>query len=178
MTVTLTSQADTPKQGWFAAFLKFGGLSGMGWLLDFALLLSMVGAFGVPPFVANVISSSTAALTVFLLSRRLIFDRSEGALGTRIAVYLVYTLCLITAAAWVMTLIIQVLAGLAQANGYAPSPAVLVLLTQTGGPGTRRTGGATSRAGRVADERAASAIREQAVAILKSTLHRAFSEIA
>ncbi len=125
MTVILTSQAGTPKQGRLAAFLKFGGLSGLGWLLDFALLLSMVGALGVPPFVANVISSSTAALTVFLASRRFIFDRSEGALGTRIAVYLLYTLCLITAAAWVMTLIIQVLAGLAQANGYAPSPAVL-----------------------------------------------------
>ena len=125
MTTILTRQSGNPKQGWLAAFLKFGGLSGMGWLLDFALLLSMVGAFGVPPFVANVISSSTAALTVFLVSRRLIFDRSEGALGTRIAVYLLYTLCLITAAAWVMTLIIQLLAGLAQANFYALSPAIL-----------------------------------------------------
>ena len=125
MTVTLTSQAGTPKQGWLAAFLKFGGLSGMGWLLDFALLMSMVGALGVPPFAANVVSSSIAALTVFLVSRRFIFDRSEGALGTRVAVYLFYTLCLITAAAWAMTLIIQVLAGLAQANGYALSPAVL-----------------------------------------------------
>ncbi len=125
MTVTLTSQADTPKQGWLAAFLKFGGLSGMGWLLDFALLLSMVGGLGMPPFVANVISSSTAALTVFLVSRRLIFDRSEGALGTRIAVYLLYTVCLITAAAWVMTLVIQLLGGLAQANGLDPSRAVL-----------------------------------------------------
>ena len=125
MTTTLTSQANPSKQGWLAAFLKFGGLSGMGWLLDFALLLSMVGGLGVPPFLANVISSSAAALTVFLVSRRFIFDRSEGALGTRVAVYLLYTLCLITAAAGVMTLIIQVLAGLAQANGYAPSPAVL-----------------------------------------------------
>ena len=125
MTTTLASQASPPKQGWLAAFLKFGGLSGMGWLLDFALLLSMVGSLGVPPFVANVISSSAAALTVFLVSRRFIFDRSEGALGTRIAVYLLYTLSLITAATWVMTLIIGGLAGLAQVNGYAPAPAVL-----------------------------------------------------
>ena len=125
MTVTLTSQAGAPRQGWLAAFLKFGGLSGMGWLLDFALLLSMVGGFGVPPFVANLISSSIAALTVFLVSRRLIFDRSEGGLGTRIAVYLLYTLCLITAAAWAMTLIIGGLGGLAQAHGYDPSRAVL-----------------------------------------------------
>ena len=125
MTTTLTSQANPSKQGWLAAFLKFGGLSGMGWLLDFALLLSMVGGLGVPPFAANIVSSSIAALTVFLLSRRLIFDRSEGALGTRVAVYLLYTLCLITAAAGVMTLIIQLLAGLARANGYDPAPAIL-----------------------------------------------------
>ncbi len=125
MTTTLTSHASPPKQGWLTAFLKFGGLSGMGWLLDFALLLSMVVAFGVPPFVANVISSSIAALTVFLVSRRFIFDRSEGALGARIVVYLLYTLSLITVAAGVMTLIIHLLAGLAQANGYDPAPAVL-----------------------------------------------------
>lgn len=124
MTVTLARQAG-PKQGWLAAFLKFGGLSGMGWLLDLTLLLSMVGGLGMPPFLANVISSSTAALMVFLLSRRLIFDRSEGALGTRVAVYLLYTLCLITAAAWAMTLIIHGLDGLAQAYGQAPSRAAL-----------------------------------------------------
>ena len=130
MTATLTTQAGTPKQGWLAAFLKFGGLSGMGWLLDFALLLSMVGVLGVPPFAANLVSSSTAALTVFLVSRRLIFDRSEGALGTRIAVYLLYTLCLITAAAWAMTLIIQALGGLAQANGFDPSRAALTAVAK------------------------------------------------
>ncbi len=124
MTVTLTSQAGPSRQGWLAA-LKFGGLSGMGWLLDFTLLLSMVGGLGMPPFAANVISSSTAALMVFLVSRRLIFDRSEGALGTRIAVYLLYTLCLITAAAWAMTLIMGGLAGLAQAYGHDPSRALL-----------------------------------------------------
>lgn len=124
MTITLTRQAG-PKQGWLAAFLKFGGLSGMGWLLDLTLLLSMVGGLGTPPFLANVISSSTAALLVFLLSRRLIFDRREGALGTRVAVYLLYTLCLITAAAWAMTLIIHGLDGLAQAYGQDPSRAAL-----------------------------------------------------
>lgn len=124
MTVTLTRQAS-PRHGWLTAFLKFGGLSGMGWLLDLTLLLSMVSGLGAPPFVANVLSSSTAALMVFLVSRRVIFDRSEGALGARIAVYLLYTLCLITAAAWAMTLIIGGLDGLAQAHGHDPSRAAL-----------------------------------------------------
>ena len=125
MTTTLTTQANAPRQGWLAAFLKFGGLSGMGWLLDFALLLSMVGGLGVPPFAANIVSSGVAALTVFLLSRRLIFNRSEGALGTRIAVYLLYQLCLITAAAGAMVLIIQGLGALAQFGGFGPSHAAL-----------------------------------------------------
>ena len=125
MTTILTTRAGTPKRGRLAAFLKFGGLSGMGWLLDFALLLSMVGGLGVPPFAANIISSSAAALTVFLLSRRLIFNRSEGALGTRIAVYLAYQLCLITSAAGAMVLIIQGLGALAQLYGFGPSQAAL-----------------------------------------------------
>lgn len=122
--MTLTSQAGAPRRGWLAA-LKFGGLSGVGWLLDFALLLSMVGVLGVPPFLANIVSSCTAALTVFLLSRRLIFDGKEGGLGVRIAVYLIYQLCLITAAAWVLALLIGGLGALARANGFDPSHAAL-----------------------------------------------------
>ncbi len=119
-----------PKQGGLVAFLKFGGLSGMGWLLDFTLLLAMVGGLGVPPFVANVISSSTAALTVFLVSRRFIFARSEGALGTRVTAYLLYTLCVIAVAALAMTWIIQASGELAQAYGHDPSRALLTAVAK------------------------------------------------
>lgn len=117
-------------QGRLLAFLKFGGLSGVGWLLDFTLLLSMVSGLGLPPFVANVISSSTAALTVFLVSRRFIFTRNEGVLGTRIAAYFVYTLCVIAAAALAMTFIIRVLNGLALAYGDAPSSTLLTAVAK------------------------------------------------
>ena len=125
MTITLVSQSGTSRRGWLSAFLKFGGLSGAGWLLDFALLLSMVGVLGMPPLLANIVSSCTAARTVVRRRRRFIFDGKEGALGTRIAVYLLYQLCLITVAAWVLALLIGGLGALAQANGFDPSPAAL-----------------------------------------------------
>ncbi len=130
MAQALTSRTGDSMQGRLLAFLKFGGLSGVGWLLDFTLLLSMVSGLGLPPFVANVISSSTAALTVFLVSRRFIFARNEGALGTRIAAYFVYTLCVIAAAALAMTFIIRVLNGLALAYGDAPSSTLLTAVAK------------------------------------------------
>ena len=60
------------------AFLKFGSLSGLGWLLDLAILLSLVGGLGAPAFAANIVSSSVAAMSVFLVSRSLIFRRGRG----------------------------------------------------------------------------------------------------
>ncbi len=125
MAQALTSRTGDSMQGRLLAFLKFGGLSGVGWLLDFTLLLSMVSGLGLPPFVA-----STAALTVFLVSRRFIFARNEGALGTRIAAYFVYTLCVIAAAALAMTFIIRVLNGLALAYGDAPSSTLLTAVAK------------------------------------------------
>ena len=130
MALTLSSRSGSPSQGWLVAFLKFGGLSGAGWLLDFSLLLLMVGAFSVPPFAANVVSSSIAALSVFLLSRRFIFARSAGALGRRVTIYLLYTLCVIAAAALAISLLVGGLDGLAQLHGLHPSRTVLAAVAK------------------------------------------------
>jgi putative flippase GtrA len=62
-------------------FLRFAGLSGLGWLLDMAVLLALVGLLGLPPFLANIASSCAAALSVFLISRLVIFDGARTALG-------------------------------------------------------------------------------------------------
>ena len=94
------------------SFLRFAGLSGLGWLMDVTILLLLVGALGVPAFAANVVSSSTAALCVFLLSRRLVFERKAHALGTRVAIYMAYTLCMILVAAAVLQAIASFLGGL------------------------------------------------------------------
>lgn len=79
-------------------FLKFGGLSGLGWLADAAILLALVGFLGVVPFAANLVSSSVAALSVFLLSRELIFAKAAGRTALRIAAYLAYVFLLICVA--------------------------------------------------------------------------------
>ena len=94
------------------SFLQFSGLSGLGWLLDVSILLLLVGASGVPVFAANIVSSSTAALCVFLLSRHFVFERRTHALGTRIAIYMAYTLCMILAAAAALQAIVSFLGGL------------------------------------------------------------------
>ena len=91
------------------SFLGFGGLSGLGWLLDFSLLLLLTGALGAPGFVANLVSSLVASATVFLVSRRLVFASAEGRVTFRLAAYLLYTLAVILVASvalqWIAGLI-------------------------------------------------------------------------
>jgi putative flippase GtrA len=85
-----------------AAQLKgafFIGLSGLGWLLDISLLVLLVGRLGLQAFPASIASASVAALSVFLISRRFIFKGRRNALGTRVALYMGYSLCMILAAA-------------------------------------------------------------------------------
>jgi putative flippase GtrA len=71
--------------------IGFGGLAGLGWIGDFCLLLLLVGIVGLQSGVANAISSATAALTVFLLSRELVFLKAGGRLLLRCTLYLGYT---------------------------------------------------------------------------------------
>jgi len=97
------------------SFVKFGGLSGLGWLADLCILLALVGLFGVAPSVANLISSVVAALSVFLVSRHLVFEKAAGRTGLRIAVYLSYVLLTISVASIGIQLISTWLHGLAEA---------------------------------------------------------------
>lgn len=71
------------------SFLRFVALSGGGWLLDCGLLLALTG-MGMPLGGANFISSATAALTVFLVSRLLVFTPGSGGVWSRAALYLGY----------------------------------------------------------------------------------------
>jgi len=108
-----------------AAFLKFGSLSGLGWLLDFAILMLLVGGMGAPTFAANLVSSSVAAMSVFLVSRSLIFTPESGGLEMRMAIYLAYTLAMICLAAGAMTLIVDALSALGSQRDWHPGAAVL-----------------------------------------------------
>jgi putative flippase GtrA len=84
------------------SFLKFAALSGTGWLADLTLLLLLVKFAATPASIANVISSSVAAVSVFLVSRHLVFSKAEGKLAGRVGLYFAYTLCVILLASVAM----------------------------------------------------------------------------
>ena len=103
------------------AFLKFGGLSGLGWIADTCILLALVSFVGMMPFLANIISSCIAALSVFLASRELVFAKASGRTGLRVLGYLAYVLVLICIASLFVQLISTGLRGLAEAYHLALS---------------------------------------------------------
>ncbi len=82
------------------AFLRFATLSGGGWLLDCTLLLWLSAHMGQGMFAANLISSSVAAMTVFLIARRLVFGEQEQAAGLNVLLYATYTCGVIVLASW------------------------------------------------------------------------------
>jgi putative flippase GtrA len=69
------------------------------------LLLLMVRFAEMPASVANIISSSIAAVSVFLVSRHLVFDKAEGQLAGRIGLYFAYTLAVILLASLAMNFV-------------------------------------------------------------------------
>lgn len=103
------------------SFLKFGGLSGLGWVADASILLFLVSAFGMTPFVANFISSCIAATAVFLVSRELVFSKASGRTGLRVIGYLAYVLILIAIASLMAQLIATWARELAEAYRVALS---------------------------------------------------------
>lgn len=89
-----------------SSFLKFGVLSGGGWLLDCSILLVLSQSFGVQLSVANFLSSSTAALLVFTVSRFLIFESSRAQPFIRTLIYFFYTCGVIVVASAVISPVI------------------------------------------------------------------------
>ncbi len=106
------------------SFLKFGGLSGLGWLADACILLVLVGYFGVMPLAANFISSCTAALAVFLVSRELIFTKASGRTSLRVLGYLAYVLVLICIASLTVQIISAWIREFTEAHGIIMSATV------------------------------------------------------
>lgn len=81
-----------------AVFISFGGLSGLGWIVDFVLLLLLVRFAHQPTFRANLISATVAATFVYLVSSRMIFAGDGRHQGVRTSIYILYTLLVIVAA--------------------------------------------------------------------------------
>lgn len=88
-------------------FLRFAGLSGLGWLLDAAILLLLVELVAMPAGIANVISSCTAALTVFLVSRRFVFRTASHFFLARTAFYVCYVLAVIFVASFALAALVH-----------------------------------------------------------------------
>lgn len=116
-------------------FVQFAALAGCGWLLDFCLLLALVRVAGAAPSVANVVSSMTAAASVFLVSRIYVFGGASGSVHLRLGAYLVYTLAVILAASAVVGLLVARFAspaglfGARIAGATAAAAAAKVLVT-------------------------------------------------
>ena len=70
--------------------VQFVLLSFAGWCLDFVLFYAGVTLLSVPPAWSNIISSATAAMTVFLVSQRFIFDAQYVSIRSNV-IYFVYT---------------------------------------------------------------------------------------
>lgn len=99
----------------------FVAISGCGWLLDFALFSLAVGLAHWPPGVANLVSATVAALSVFLVSRRLVFRRNDRD-WRAVGLYLAYTEANIVF--W--SLAIQLVSGTFVTWALAPSMAAML----------------------------------------------------
>lgn len=127
------SAAAAPRTPW-RSILRFVGLSGLGWLLDFSILLALVAATLASPAVANAVSASVAALTVFCISRYTVFRAAERHLALRIAGYLIYTLGCIAVTSTIIGRIVPllhpfVLATMPVDASWAPTAVAKILVT-------------------------------------------------
>lgn len=78
--------------------VRFVGVSGIGWLIDFAVF-SLMAWRGLLPTVANMISSCIGASFTFVFSTRFVFRRGGAvSIAVKWAAYIVWELLLIAAA--------------------------------------------------------------------------------
>lgn len=78
-------------------FLKFGVISGLGWLIDFSIFVTL-GAVGVIPGIANGIAATVAVTFVYFSSLRPIFKYEGHYLVRKLVAYWFYQLFAVTLA--------------------------------------------------------------------------------
>lgn len=82
--------------------IKFVGLSGIGWLLDFCIY-NLLGFISTNLIINNIVSSGVGVTFVFIFATRKVFqNNSKISLKWKYAIYLVYQLILILAASKVL----------------------------------------------------------------------------
>lgn len=101
-------------------FVRFVGISGLGWLIDFSLYTLLTAKLGVSVFFANILSSLPAITLVFFVSTRKIFRNSPRVpLWVKYALYVGYQLVLLLA---VSTLAQGIAAGCIRLFGAGIAP--------------------------------------------------------
>jgi len=78
-------------------FIRFLGVSGIGWLIDFSIYCVLVFAFHVSVFKANILSAIPAVTFVFFLSVRKVFAKKNSyfPLWLKYVAYICYTVILL-----------------------------------------------------------------------------------
>lgn len=77
--------------------LRFGLVSGTGWLIDFCLFLASAWA-GAPVWLANMLGASVAVLFVFFVSVHRVFKYKGGYLVGKLVLYVIYQIIAISLA--------------------------------------------------------------------------------
>jgi putative flippase GtrA len=103
------------------AILRFAIVAGLGWLIDASLLLATVRLAGAPPGPANMLSSLTAAVFVYLVAHERVHGGQPNLVPLRLGLYVAYTIGLVTLVSFLLALIVPSL--------EAQLPAGLALLT-------------------------------------------------
>lgn len=82
----------------FKQFIRFIGISGMGFLIDFSVYCFLTGIIGFHIALANIISSTPAITYVFILSTKKVFavtGNNRMRVGYKYIIYLLYQILLV-----------------------------------------------------------------------------------
>ena len=78
-------------------FIRFLGISGVGWLIDFSIYCFLVFVFHISVFQANISSAIPAVSFVFFISTRKVFVKRHSSipLWLKYLIYVCYTIALL-----------------------------------------------------------------------------------
>ena len=110
--------------------LLFVAISGLGWLLDVTVFMTLSGPAGWQPVAANIASGSCGSLFVFIVSATGIFQRNDGGMAQKVLVLLTFNLVVIIASSFLLGLIATSLQAAAQQYGWVVRPAGIRLLAK------------------------------------------------
>jgi putative flippase GtrA len=84
--------------------LKFATLSGIGWLLDTAVYMSLVTYVGMGVFLANIAGGVCGGAFAFVTAHRFVFGEGPGKLTSKLTIYVIYTAMLVIIASGLVDL--------------------------------------------------------------------------